>query len=200
MLLSLSVLGQLCPLLLLLAPLWVWTNHCTVIWLQQHDHSASKRVVDKILVQQPTTVFGVVGRISQCAVAIVVFMDLEFGVGPIILYFVLLVAAEVGTFFWHRRKLESQQVATNAFLVMQVSDAKFNPVRNNALCIYQLAPPTTASPISCFVVATSHHCPTLLLSSAATSLITALFSVFSPVHLQRNTLSSSLETPYKRAS
>ena len=200
MLLSLSVLGQLCPLLLLLAPLWVWTNHCTVIWLQQHDHSASKRVVDKILVQQPTTVFGVVGRIAQCAVALVVFMDLEFRVGPIAFYF-LFIAAEVGTFVWHRRKLESQQVATIAFLVMQISDAKFNPVRNNAqLCIYQLAPPTTASPVSCFAVATSHHCPTLLLSSAATSLITALFSVFSPVHLQRNTSSSSLETPYKRAS
>ena len=200
MLLSFSVLGQLCPLLLLLAPLWVWTNHCTVIWLKQHDHSASKKVVDKILVQQPTTVFGVVGRISQCAVAVVVFMDLEFRVGPIMLYFVLFVAAEVGTFFWHRRKLESQQVATIAFLVMQIS-AEFNPVRNNAqLCIYQFAPPTTASPISCFAVATSHHCPTLLLSSAATSLITALFSAFSPVHLQRNTSSSSLETPYKRAS
>ena len=111
MLLTLSVLGQLCPLLLLLAPLWVWTNHCTVIWLQHYDHSASKRVVDQVLVQQPTTVFGVVGRISQCAVAIVVFVDLEFGVGPIILYFVLFVAAEVGTFCWHRRKSESQQVA-----------------------------------------------------------------------------------------
>ena len=111
MLLTLSVLGQLCPLLLLLAPLWVWTNHCTVIWLQHYDHSASKRVVDQVLVQQPTTVFGVVGRISQCAVAIVVFVDLEFGVGPIILYFVMFVAAETGTFFWHRCKSESQQVA-----------------------------------------------------------------------------------------
>ena len=116
MLLTLSVLGQLCPLLLLLAPLWVWTNHCTVICLQHCDHSASKRVVDKILVQQPTTVFGVVGRISQCAVAIVVFVDLEFGMGPTALYFVLFVAVEVGTFFWHRRKLESQQVAMLAVL------------------------------------------------------------------------------------
>ena len=143
MLLSLSVLGQLCPLLLLLAPLWVWTNHCTVIWLQQYGHSASKRVVDQVLVQQPTTVFGVVGRISQCAVAIVVFVDLEFGVGPIVLYFVLFIAAEVGTFFWHRRKLKSQQVAMLAFLVMLTSDAEFNPARNNAqLCIYQLFPPT----------------------------------------------------------
>ena len=117
MLLSLSVLGQLCPLLLLLAPLWVWTNHCTVIWLQHYDQSASKRVVDKILVQQPTTVFGVVGRVAQFAVALVVFVDLEFGVGPVMLYLVLFVAAEVGTFFWHRRKLESQQVAMLAFLV-----------------------------------------------------------------------------------
>jgi hypothetical protein len=93
--------------------------------------------------------------------------------GRLSFIFLLFVAAEVGTIFWHRCKLESQQVATNAFLVMQVSDAKFNPVRNNALCIYQLAPPTTASPISCFAVATSHHCPTLLPSSAATSLDTA---------------------------
>ena len=124
MLLTLSVLGQLCPLLLLLAPLWVWTNHCSVIWLQQYGHSASKRVVDQVLVQQPTTVFGVVGRISQCAVAIVVFVDLEFGVGPIILYFVLFVAAEVGTFFWHRCKSESQQVAMLAFFVTLTSGAK----------------------------------------------------------------------------
>ena len=124
MLLTLSVLGQLCPLLLLLAPLWVWTNHCTVIWLQHYDHSASKRVVDQVLVQQPTTVFGVVGRISQCAVAILVFMDLEFGVGPIILYFVLFVAAEVGTFCWHRRKSESQQVAMLDFFVTLTSGAK----------------------------------------------------------------------------
>jgi hypothetical protein len=67
-------------------------------------------------VQQPTTVFGVVGRISQCAVALVVFVDLEFGMGPIALYFVLFVVAEVGTFFWHRRKSESQQVAMLAVL------------------------------------------------------------------------------------
>ena len=124
MLLTMSVLGQLCPLLLLLAPFWVWTNHCTVIWLQRYDHSASKKVVEKILVQQPTTVFGVVGRISQCAVAIVVFVDLEFGMGPIILYFVLFVAAEVGTFCWHRRKSESQQVAMLDFFVTLTSGAK----------------------------------------------------------------------------
>ena len=80
--------------------------------------------MDKILVQQPTTVFGVVGRISQCAVAILVFMDLEFGVGPIVFYFVLFAAAEVGTFFWHRRKSESQQVAKLAFFVTLTSGAK----------------------------------------------------------------------------
>ena len=140
-LLTLSVLGQLCPLLLLLAPLWVWTNHCTAIWLQRNDHSASKRVVEQILVQQPITVFGVVGSIAQLAVAILVFMDLEFGVGPIVLYFVLFIAAEVGTFYWHRRESKSQQVSMLDFLVMLTSDAEFNP--------------------------------TLLLSSAATSLITA---------------------------
>ena len=158
MLLSLSVLGQLCPLLLLLAPLWVWTNHCTVIWLQQHDQSASKRVVDKILVQQPTTVFGVVGRIAQFAVALVVFVDLEFGVGPVMLYLVLFVAAEVGTFFWNRRKSESQQVAMFAFFVILTSDAEFNPVRNDA-CTIDLS---TASHITRLPVpagaATSHHC------------------------------------------
>ena len=145
MLLSLSVLGQLCPLLLLLAPLWVWTNHCTVIWLQQYDHSASKRVVEKILVQQPTTVFGVVGRISQFSVAIVVFVDLEFGVGPIILYFVLFVAAEVGTFFWHRHKSESQQVAVFAFFVVLTSVAESNPVRNDDKLVFIGLPASSAA-------------------------------------------------------
>ena len=133
MLLTLSVLGQLCPLLLLLAPLWVWTNHCTVSWLRQCDHSASERVVDKILVQQPTTVFGIVGRISQCAVAILVFLDLEFGVGPIILHFVPFIAAEVGAFFWHRRKSEPRQVAMLAFCVLPTTDDKFNPVRTKCV-------------------------------------------------------------------
>ena len=184
MLLTLSVLGQLCPLLLLLAPLWVWTNHCTVIWLQQYDHSASKRVVDKILVQQPTTVFGVVGRTSQFAVALLVFVDLEFGVGPVMLYFVLFIAAEVGTFFWHRRKLESQQVATIAFLMVLTSYPEFNPVRNDAqVSIYRLA-----CQLCCHQ---PYHCSLHL---------TSMCTVCSAAHLQRNTSSSSLETPYKRTA
>ena len=168
MLLMWSVLGQLCPLLLLLAPMWVWTNHCTVIWLQHYDRSASERVVEKILVQQPTTVFGVVGRISQFAVALFVFVDLEFGVGPVMLYFVLFIAAEVGTFCWHRRKSESQQVAMFAFFVMLTSDAEFNPVPNDACTSVHLSPCSSCLDLSTAPhitrlpmpagAATSHHC------------------------------------------
>ena len=47
---------------------------------------------------------GLGRAVCSCACSL---LDLEFGVGSIIIYFVLFVAAEVGTFFWHRRKLET---------------------------------------------------------------------------------------------
>ena len=112
MLLTVTVFGQLCPLLLLLAPLWAWTNHFTTSWQQQHADSDNKSVVDKILVQQPTTAFGVSGRIMHCVVTIVVFIDLEFEVEPIAVYFILFVAIEVVLVRWRRHDSKAASKVT----------------------------------------------------------------------------------------
>ena len=71
---------------------------------------ARNKVIDQHLVQQPATVFGVCGRLGQILVATFVFVDLEFDVGPVILYSLLFIAAELGFQYWHNRS-ESPEVA-----------------------------------------------------------------------------------------
>ena len=125
--------GQICPQLLILLPVWAWTQHLTTGLLERYDQGltpevepiglkggledrkkelkrARNKVIDQHLVQQPATVFGVCGRLGQILVATFVFVDLEFDVGPVILYSLLFIAAELGFRYWHNRS-ESPEVA-----------------------------------------------------------------------------------------
>ena len=111
--------GQICPQLLILLPVWAWTQHLTTGLLEWYDDvedqkkelkRARNKVIDQHLVQQPATVFGVCGRLGQILVATFVFVDLEFDVGPVILYSLLCIAAELGFWYWHNRS-ESPEVA-----------------------------------------------------------------------------------------
>ena len=111
--------GQICPQLLILLPVWAWTQHLTTGLLERYDDvedqkkelkRARNKVIDQHLVQQPATVFGVCGRLGQILVATFVFVDLEFDVGPVILYSLLFIAAELGFRYWHNRS-ESPEVA-----------------------------------------------------------------------------------------
>ena len=113
-LLSVLVFGQICPPLLIAVPVWAFAQHYTTGWLQQCGlRSVGDKVADQILVQSPSTVFEVCARLGQCGVAALIFIDLEFEVGPVILYCALSIAFEVGNLFWHRRNVERSQVANH---------------------------------------------------------------------------------------
>ena len=91
-LLIIVAFGSLSPLLFILGPVFGFTKLCALNWIQQRRksigsmHTVSQLLEPKLLVQQPTELFIFFAIIFQWTVAAVLFIDLEFGVGPISLY------------------------------------------------------------------------------------------------------------------
>ena len=102
-LLTILSLGQICPLLLILAPLWACTTNFTLSLLRERDsNSVSEKVVHKILVQHPSVLFPACGYVSHFAVTAFILIDYDFKMGPIVLHCVLYVATKFGIMFWYR--------------------------------------------------------------------------------------------------
>ena len=92
--LTFIVFGPLCPLLMLAAPVWAATNHCTNYWFQRQQGSIhiGKKIAHKILGQQPTVLFGICAHFGQWVMVACIAADLQFSVGPAVLYAVACVA------------------------------------------------------------------------------------------------------------
>jgi len=103
--LTFIVFGPLCPLLMVAAPVWAATNHCTNYWLQhqQGPSSIHKQIAIKILGQQPTVLYGICAHFGQWAMVTCIAIDLQFSIGPVVLYAVVCVAELVVLKFYSRR-------------------------------------------------------------------------------------------------
>lgn len=83
-----AVFGLLVPLLFLLLPLCFWINFITLQWVSK-DYSQTpfdRKVATAILVNPPIDLFERLIYLGNMSVTIVVFVDMQFGVGPIIFY------------------------------------------------------------------------------------------------------------------
>ena len=116
-LLTAVVFGQICPPLLIALPVWAWAYHYTTGWLRnQVVQTTSDKVVNQILVQQPTILFGVCGRLCKFSVTAFILVDMHFEAGPIALYCVASVAAEIVNWCWHQHRIKALKVASTPVL------------------------------------------------------------------------------------
>ena len=89
-LLILIAFGPLCPLLFLTAPIYAWSNLSAISWLrsQAKRERYLQHMIDKAEVQHPISLFSLSAVFGQLCVVSSVFVDLQFSMGPIILYVV----------------------------------------------------------------------------------------------------------------
>ena len=107
-LLVIVAFGSLSPFLFILGPVFAFTKRCALNWIQQRRksigstaHTVYELLKPKLLVQQPTELFVFFAIVLQWTVAAMLFIDLEFGVGPISLYlsFCVVQATALGYFY-----------------------------------------------------------------------------------------------------
>ena len=89
-LLVLIAFGPFCPLLFLMAPIYAWSNLSAISWLrsQAKRESYLQHMIDKAEVQHPISLFSLSAVFGQLCVVSSVFVDLQFSMGPILLYVV----------------------------------------------------------------------------------------------------------------
>jgi len=82
--------GVMMPLLLVLAPVVSWLNLRAMHWIAFHSDPVpfGEELAERILVQSPTFVLRNLAYALNAFIMILVLVDLEFGILPIILYFV----------------------------------------------------------------------------------------------------------------
>eukprot|EP00656_Telonema_subtile_P051092 TRINITY_DN6796_c0_g1_i5.p1 TRINITY_DN6796_c0_g1~~TRINITY_DN6796_c0_g1_i5.p1 ORF type:complete len:1237 (-),score=178.33 TRINITY_DN6796_c0_g1_i5:137-3847(-) len=91
--LTLASFGVLVPPLLLLAPVAVWLKLCALDFVVQHSEISVGHVLAcSVLVQTPVSVFEILGRAFVYSTTVLTFVDLEFSVGPILLYAMFVLA------------------------------------------------------------------------------------------------------------
>ena len=76
-LLALIIFGPLCPLLFIMAPIFVVANLCSINWVrtQKQDDAYLQRLADKVVVQHPVFLFSLCAVFTQWVVAIAIFIE-----------------------------------------------------------------------------------------------------------------------------
>ena len=91
-LLVIIVFGRMSPLLLALAPLFTFSKTCAINWrtlgMRQMDSLdvIHQRIAHSVTVQHPFKMFSIFAVFGQWLVAATLFVDLQFQIGPIVLY------------------------------------------------------------------------------------------------------------------
>ena len=108
--------GSLCPLLFLMAPLFVFSNLCAVSWIGQQRgvYTTHQVLARKLMVQHPTTLFSLFAVFSQWAVAALLFVDFQFGIGPICFYVCCWVVGLSVWYYLRWKKARQSPSATKA--------------------------------------------------------------------------------------
>ena len=91
--------SPLVPPLGLLAPLFIWVSLSVMTFLDKVDTKAKaslgQQLACQVLVQQPIGLFAFYAHVGSWLTACFIMVDLEFGVGPVVLY-VVFHAVEAG--------------------------------------------------------------------------------------------------------
>ena len=76
-LLALIIFGPLCPLLFIMAPIFVVANLCSINWVrtQKQDDAYLQRLADKVVAQHPTVLVSLCAVFTQWVVAIAIFIE-----------------------------------------------------------------------------------------------------------------------------
>eukprot|EP00656_Telonema_subtile_P057663 TRINITY_DN9538_c0_g1_i4.p1 TRINITY_DN9538_c0_g1~~TRINITY_DN9538_c0_g1_i4.p1 ORF type:complete len:894 (+),score=105.11 TRINITY_DN9538_c0_g1_i4:1970-4651(+) len=88
--LTFVVFGVLLPPLCLLAPLWGFLNFCALQWIAEDAHF-EEVFARRILVHPPYGLFQALACLGNWGVSSFIFLDLEFELGPVVLYVALCV-------------------------------------------------------------------------------------------------------------
>eukprot|EP00656_Telonema_subtile_P014933 TRINITY_DN17732_c0_g1_i2.p1 TRINITY_DN17732_c0_g1~~TRINITY_DN17732_c0_g1_i2.p1 ORF type:complete len:559 (-),score=88.77 TRINITY_DN17732_c0_g1_i2:50-1726(-) len=134
------VFGVLVPQLLLLAPLAAWLNICSMQWMQEHGPKITfgAQVAQQILVHPPITSFLSIAILGNWVISGFVVFDLNFGVGPIVLYTVISLAGAITARLLRRKSKPARKMLLDVW--SKPSTAKgsvvidLNPVHNHDLC------------------------------------------------------------------
>ena len=85
-LMAMGVFGSMIPMLLLLAPVGVWLQLCALRWCDAHDQREfGEQLASHALVQVPVRMFMGLILVLGSGMAVFVMIDLEFGIGPLVL-------------------------------------------------------------------------------------------------------------------
>ena len=96
--------GPLCPLLHMLAPLFVMSNLISSRCQTKLDPGTIQwRLAHTVLSDHPTTLFSVIAIFGQWIVTTTIFIDLEYDSGPIV-FFCLFWAFECGALWYVKQK------------------------------------------------------------------------------------------------
>eukprot|EP00656_Telonema_subtile_P023403 TRINITY_DN2481_c0_g2_i1.p2 TRINITY_DN2481_c0_g2~~TRINITY_DN2481_c0_g2_i1.p2 ORF type:complete len:266 (-),score=39.74 TRINITY_DN2481_c0_g2_i1:227-1024(-) len=131
-LLIVIVFGKCCPLLLLLAPFGAWLSLCSLRWCEDvgQTRKFEEQIVGRMLVHPPISPFRCSLHVGNWMFTAFVFIDLEFGVGPILLYITAAISEVLVTWWrnraWARASPDTVRAETNP--IMELKSVSSGPV------------------------------------------------------------------------
>eukprot|EP00656_Telonema_subtile_P056530 TRINITY_DN9049_c0_g1_i1.p1 TRINITY_DN9049_c0_g1~~TRINITY_DN9049_c0_g1_i1.p1 ORF type:complete len:1372 (-),score=167.80 TRINITY_DN9049_c0_g1_i1:1954-6069(-) len=127
--LLIELFGGLVPVLLLLAPIVSWVKLCAWDCIERHSgngESWGEVVASNIIVQVPVTLLHRLLRVGTWLVAAFIFVDLQFDVGPILVYTAVSLLETIFTECLHAP--QNKLLSKNSLVVVdfaQVSSVSF---------------------------------------------------------------------------
>lgn len=116
-LMTIAVFGVYMPILLLLSPVWIWLSWCTTAWIDRYgagpQHSFGSAVATRVLVHYPWKLLCIMLHIGVFISASFVLYDLEFHVGPVVLFCALCMLESIVLVMFLGKQSTSTKVQTH---------------------------------------------------------------------------------------